>query len=89
MRYGMVMMNAWMDGCLYGIPSETKKLESLKSAYSGESVHLFRRKASTCSEDNRPGVPGETVRYYRSVATLVFSIFQSSRSLSSLNAAFS
>jgi len=58
-------------------------------AYSGESVHLFRRKASTCSEDNRPGVPGETVRYYRSVATLVFSIFQSSRSLSSLNAAFS
>ncbi len=26
----MVMMNAWMDGCLYGIPSETKKLESLK-----------------------------------------------------------
>jgi hypothetical protein len=25
-------------------------------AYSGESVHLFRRKASTCSEDNRPGL---------------------------------
>jgi O-acetyl-ADP-ribose deacetylase len=31
-------------------------------AYSGESVHLFRGKASTCSEDIRPRVPKETVR---------------------------
>jgi hypothetical protein len=54
-------------------------------AYSGESVHVFRGKASTCSEDNRPGVPEETVRFDRSVATLEFPIFQSRYFLSSLN----
>jgi len=64
-------------------------LLSDKLGYSGESGHLFRGKASTCSECNRPDVPGETVRSYRSVATLVFSIFQSPCSLSSLNAVFS
>jgi hypothetical protein len=58
-------------------------------AYSGEIVHLFRGIPSTCSEDNRPGVPGGTVQFHRSVATLQFPIFQSPYSLSSLNAVFS
>jgi hypothetical protein len=71
------------------------KLEAVESmgkgkyAYSGESVHVFRGKASTCSEDNRPGVPEKTVQSHRSVATLGFPIFQSSYSLSSLNVVFS
>jgi hypothetical protein len=59
------------------------------TAYSGEIVHLFRTIPSTCSGDNRPGVPEETVRFYRSVATLGFPICQSPCSLSSLNAVFS
>jgi hypothetical protein len=66
-----------------------KAASSIESAYSGESVHVFRGKASTCSEDIRPGVPKETVRAHRSIATLEFPIFQSPYSLSSLNAVFS
>ncbi|GEM_PF-3382196 len=58
-------------------------------AYSGESVHVFRGKTSSYSEDNRPVVPEETVRSHRSVATLEFPIFQSACFLSSWNAIFS
>jgi nucleoid DNA-binding protein len=38
-----------------------KGINPFTSAYSGESVHLFRTIPSTCSGDNRPGVPEETV----------------------------
>lgn len=68
---------------------DLRRLEEDLGAYSGESVHVFRGKASTCSEDNRPGVPEKTVQSHRSVATLGFPIFQSSYSLSSLNVVFS
>ena len=72
------------EGC-----KEAKELFEKHFAYSGESVHVFRRKASSCSEDNRPGVPKETVQAYRSIATLEFLIFQSPYLLSRLKAAFS
>jgi hypothetical protein len=42
----MVMMNAWMDGRLYGIPPETKKVESLMGSSSGPTTSMKTLKES-------------------------------------------